>query len=50
MTIHGSDINYSKQIRKTVLIQVNDPTDKSINGQHDGGHSQGLMLVGSSAF
>ena len=32
LTIHGSDINYSKQIRKIVLIQVNDPTDKSING------------------
>ena len=48
LTIHGSDINYSRQIRKTVLIQVNDPNDKSINGQHDGGHSQGLMLAGRS--
>ena len=47
LTIHGSDVNYSRRARKTVLIQVNDPTDKSINGQHDGGHGQGLMLAGS---
>lgn len=46
LTVHGSDINYTDKVRKTVLMQVNDPTDKSINGQHDGGHAQGLMLAG----
>ncbi len=44
-TIHGSGLNLSDRIRKTVLIQVRDPTDSPTEKNHLS-HAQGLMMRG----
>ena len=46
LTIHGSDINTTNKVRKSVLVQVRDPSDNNIDGQHNGSHGQGMMLAG----
>ena len=46
LTIHGSSLNTSDRVRKTVLIQARDPEDKPLSDAHDGSHAQGLMLAG----
>ena len=45
LTIHGSDINASNRLRKTVLVQVRDPSDRPTENVHRS-HAQGLMLRG----
>lgn len=45
LLIHGSDINRSNRPRKTVLVQVRDPTDKPTKDAHRS-HAQGMMLRG----
>jgi hypothetical protein len=45
LTIHGSGMNTSDNIRKTVLIQVRDPADPPLQDVHRS-HSQGLMMRG----
>ena len=46
LTIHGSDINTTNKVRKSVLVQVRDPSDNNTAGQHNGSHGQGMMLAG----
>lgn len=46
LTIHGSDINTTGRIRKSVLLQVRDPSDHNIDGRHEGNHAAGMMLAG----
>ena len=45
LTIHGSGINTSNRVRKTVLVQVRDPSDHPTENAHRS-HAQGLMLRG----
>ena len=45
LTIHGSDLNRSDRVRKTVLVQVRDAADRPLEDTHRS-HSQGLMLHG----
>jgi phytanoyl-CoA hydroxylase len=45
LTIHGSGINTSDRVRKTVLIQVRDPSDRPLEDIHRS-HAQGMMLHG----
>lgn len=45
LTIHGSAINTSQRVRKTVLVQVRDPLDRPTSDVHRS-HAQGLMLRG----
>ena len=45
LTIHGSKPNRSDQVRKTVLVQLRDPTDRPTVDTHRS-HGQGLMLRG----
>ena len=45
LTLHASDINRSRSVRKTVLVQVRDPTDMPIVDTHRS-HAQGMMLRG----
>lgn len=45
LTVHGSGVNVSKQVRKTVLIQVRDPEDRPLNSSHRS-HAQGMILRG----
>ena len=45
LTIHGSGINTSNRVRKTVLVQVQDPSDRPTEQVHRS-HAQGLMLRG----
>ena len=45
LTIHGSGVNVSDQVRKTVLVQVRDAADRPTEDMHRS-HSQGLMLHG----
>ncbi len=46
LTIHGSGINASDRVRKTVLVQFRDPADRPSNDQHSRSHAQGMMLRG----
>ena len=46
LTVHGSDVNTTDSVRKTVLLQVSDPADRSVDGMHLASHGQGLMLAG----
>jgi hypothetical protein len=46
LTIHGSGINTSDRVRKTVLIQARDPADKPLTEAHTTSHAQGLMICG----
>ena len=48
LAIHGSDINTTKKVRKSALVQVRDPSDSNIDGQHNGSHGQGMMLAGTT--
>lgn len=45
LTIHGSGVNQSDKLRKTVLVQVRDPEDTPTQDVHRS-HAQGLMLRG----
>jgi phytanoyl-CoA hydroxylase len=45
LTIHGSGINSSEQLRKTVLVQVRDPLDRPVEDTHRS-HAQGLIMRG----
>jgi ectoine hydroxylase-related dioxygenase (phytanoyl-CoA dioxygenase family) len=45
LTIHGSAINTSQRVRKTVLVQVRDPLDRPTVDTHRS-HAQGMMLRG----
>lgn len=45
LTVHGSGLNTSDRVRKTVLIQVRDPEDKPVEDRHLS-HAQGLMMRG----
>jgi len=48
LTVHGSGLNLTDRIRKTVLIQVQESSDKPAEGEIlHGGHSQGLILAGT---
>ena len=46
LTIHGSSLNTSDRVRKTVLIQVRDPADLPTSTSHNESHAQGMMLRG----
>lgn len=46
LTIHGSAINTSDRIRKTVLVQARDPEDAPLTDAHTTSHAQGLMIAG----
>ncbi len=46
LTIHGSGINASSQVRKTVLVQVRDPADPPTEKRHEQSNAQGMMLRG----
>ena len=46
LTIHGSAINSSDRVRKTVLVQARDPEAKPLSDVHTTSHAQGLMLCG----
>ena len=46
LTIHGSGINESDQVRKTVLVQVRDPADPPTEDRHSQSNAQGMMLRG----
>jgi len=46
LTIHGSAINSSDRVRKTVLVQARDPEDKPLTDEHTTSHAQGMMLHG----
>jgi ectoine hydroxylase-related dioxygenase (phytanoyl-CoA dioxygenase family) len=46
LTIHGSAINSSNHVRKTVLVQARDPEDKPLSDAHTASHAQGMMLCG----
>ena len=46
LTIHGSSINSSDKVRKTVLVQARDPEDKPLDDAHTTSHAQGLMITG----
>jgi ectoine hydroxylase-related dioxygenase (phytanoyl-CoA dioxygenase family) len=50
MTIHGSSINSSDRVRKTVLVQARDPEDEPLNDDHTTSHAQGMMLCGVDPF
>ena len=45
LTVHGSGINASSRVRKTVLVQACDPSDRPTENVHRS-HAQGLMLRG----
>ena len=45
LTIHGSGVNTSDQVRKTVLVQVRDPDDSPTEDVHRS-QAQGMMLRG----
>jgi len=45
LTIHGSNLNLSQHVRKTVLVQARDPMDKPTADVHRS-HAQGMMLRG----
>lgn len=45
LTIHGSGVNLSKHVRKTVLIQVRDPDDRPLDTGHPS-NAQGMILRG----
>lgn len=45
LTVHGSTPNRSDNLRKTILIQMRDPTDRPVGDMHRS-HAQGLMLRG----
>ena len=45
LLVHGSGVNRSSQVRKTVLVQVRDPADRQLTDTHRS-HAQGLMLRG----
>ena len=45
LLVHGSGVNQSPQVRKTVLVQVRDPADRQLTDTHRS-HAQGLMLRG----
>ena len=45
LTIHGSDLNLSKEARTTLLIQMRDPTDMPTEKVHES-RGQGMMLRG----
>jgi phytanoyl-CoA hydroxylase len=44
-TVHGSGLNVSPRVRKTVLVQVRDPLDKPVKDVHRS-HAQGMMMRG----
>lgn len=46
LLVHGSGINRSNRPRKTVLIQVRDPTDQMTTKRHDNSHALGLIMHG----
>lgn len=46
LTIHGSGLNTSDRLRKTVLVQFRDPADVPLAGNHTASHAQGMMLRG----
>jgi ectoine hydroxylase-related dioxygenase (phytanoyl-CoA dioxygenase family) len=46
LLIHGSDINRSQRLRKTVLVQLRDPADQMRERKHDNSHALGMMLRG----
>lgn len=45
LTVHGSGVNRSEKVRKTVLVQVRDPLDPPLEDIHLS-HAQGMMLRG----
>ena len=47
LTIHGSGLNTSNKLRKTVLVQVRDAADRPTHEGHRS-HAQGLMLHGEN--
>lgn len=46
LLVHGSDINRSQRMRKTVLVQVRDPADRPTYTHRDNSHALGLILRG----
>lgn len=46
LLVHGSGVNRSQAVRKTVLVQVRDPADRQLTDTHRS-HAQGLMLRGA---
>jgi ectoine hydroxylase-related dioxygenase (phytanoyl-CoA dioxygenase family) len=46
LTIHGSGINQSSHVRKTVLVQFRDPADLPLEDRHTHSLAQGMMLRG----
>ena len=45
LTVHGSTPNHSPNLRKTIIIQMRDPTDRPVGDTHRS-HAQGLMMRG----
>jgi ectoine hydroxylase-related dioxygenase (phytanoyl-CoA dioxygenase family) len=45
LLVHGSGVNVSQEARTTILIQMRDPTDLPLTGQHRS-RGQGMMLAG----
>jgi hypothetical protein len=45
LTVHGSGLNISNRVRKTVLIQVRDPSDPPLIATH-ASLAQGMILRG----
>ena len=45
LLVHGSGVNVSNEPRTTLLVQMRDPDDRSLNNRH-ASRGQGMMLAG----